>query len=124
MAPLILFSQENPFLILGSPGGIRIFPTLTQIVINIIEFGMSLDESIEAPRFFSYSTQGKARSLFMESRIRSETILSLEKIGHIIELRDAYDKFFGGAQGIMILSGKKIILGGADSRRDGSGEGY
>lgn len=124
MAPLILFNQENPFLILGSPGGTRIFPTLTQIVINIIEFGMSLDEAIEAPRFFSYSTQGNVRSLFMESRIRPETILSLEKIGHTIELRDAYDKFFGGAQGIMILSGKKIILGGADSRRDGAGEGY
>jgi len=124
MAPLILFNQESPFLILGSPGGTRIFPTLTQIVINIIEFGMSLDEAIEAPRFFSYSTQGKARSLFVESRIRPETILSLEEIGHTVELRDAYDKFFGGAQGIMILSGQKIILGGADSRRDGAGEGY
>jgi gamma-glutamyltranspeptidase/glutathione hydrolase len=124
MAPLILFHKENPFLILGSPGGTRIFPSLTQIIINVIEFGMTLDEAIEAPRFFSYSTQGKARSLFVESRIPPKTIHSLEEIGHTVEIRDAFDKFFGGAQGIMILSGQKIILGGADSRRDGAGEGY
>jgi gamma-glutamyltranspeptidase/glutathione hydrolase len=124
MAPLILFHKDHPFLILGSPGGSRIFPSLTQIIINIIEFGMSLDEAIEAPRFFSYSTQGKARSLFVESRILPKTIHSLEKIGHTVEIRDAFDKFFGGAQGIMILPGKRIILGGADSRRDGAGEGY
>ncbi len=124
MAPLILFDQEDPFLILGSPGGTRIFPSLTQIIINIVEFGMSLDEAIEAPRFFSYSTQGKARSLFMESRISPETIRALEEIGHTVEIRDAFDKFFGGAQGIMILSSQNIILGGADSRRDGAGEGY
>lgn len=124
MAPLILFNSENPFLILGSPGGTRIFPSLTQIIINVIEFGMSLDEAIEAPRFFSYSTQGKANSLFVESRIPPKTIRSLEEIGHTIEIRDAFDKFFGGAQGIMVLSGQKIIFGGADSRRDGAGEGY
>lgn len=124
MAPLILFHKENPFLILGSPGGTRIFPSLTQIIINIIEFGMSLDEAIEAPRFFSYSTLGKARSLFVEARIPPKTIRSLEEIGHTVEIREAFDKFFGGAQGIMILSGQKIILGGADSRRDGAGQGY
>jgi gamma-glutamyltranspeptidase/glutathione hydrolase len=124
MAPLILFHKENPFLILGSPGGARIFPSLTQIIINIIEFGMSLDEAIEAPRFFSYSTLGKARNLFVEARIPPKTIRSLEEIGHTVEIREAFDKFFGGAQGIMILSGQKIILGGADSRRDGAGQGY
>jgi gamma-glutamyltranspeptidase/glutathione hydrolase len=124
MAPLILFKGENPFLILGSPGGTRIFTSLTQIIVNIIDFGMSLDEAIEAPRFYSYSTQGKAKNLFMESRFSPATVQSLEEIGHTVEIREPFDKFFGGAQGIMILSGQKILLGGADSRRDGAGEGY
>jgi gamma-glutamyltranspeptidase/glutathione hydrolase len=59
MGPLILFRQGKPLLALGSPGGARIFSSLTQIIINIAEFGMSLDEAIEAPRFFSYSSQGR-----------------------------------------------------------------
>lgn len=124
MGPLIMFKDNKPFLILGSPGGTRIFPSLTQIIVNIIDFKMSIDEAIEAPRFFSYSTGGKARPIFMESRILQTTVKALEKMGHEVSLREAFDKYFGGAQGILLPSGKKVILGGADSRRDGFGAGY
>jgi len=124
MGPLILFHQGDPMLALGSPGGTRIFSSLTQIIINITEFGMSLDEAIEAPRFFSYSSLGKARSLAVEARIPADIIAALEQMGHKISKRENYDNYFGGAQGIMFPSGKKIILGGADSRRDGQGAGY
>jgi gamma-glutamyltranspeptidase/glutathione hydrolase len=124
MGPLILFKKDKPFLVLGSPGGTRIFTSLTQIIINVIEFGMSLDEAIEAPRFFTYSSEGAAKNLFVESRISRPTLLSLRKIGHIVEVRKAYDKYFGGAQGILIDRDKNVLYGGADSRRDGSGAGY
>ena len=123
-APLILFQDEDPLLVLGSPGGTRIFPSLTQIILNVIEFDMSLDEAIEAPRFFSYSVRGEIRPIALESRIAQSTIEDLKTLGHKVLLREDYDKYFGGAQGILILPGKKIILGGADSRRDGYGAGY
>lgn len=124
MGPLIMFKKESPYLVLGSPGGTRIFPSLAQIILNTLEFGMSLDEAIEAPRFFTYSSNGKARSLSVESRLPEVTVKKLEEIGHKITIREAYDKYFGGAQGIMILKDKALILGGADSRRDGFGAGY
>ena len=124
MAPLIMLKEGEPFLVLGSPGGTRIFSSLAQIIINVIDFGFSLDEAIEAPRFFTYSSQGKARNLSVESRLTATTIKSLEEKGHKITTRKAYDKYFGGAQGIMILRGRRLILGGADSRRDGYGAGY
>jgi gamma-glutamyltranspeptidase/glutathione hydrolase len=123
-APLILFKGEEPLLVLGSPGGTRIFPTLTQIILNVIEFDMSLDEAIEAPRFFSYSVRGEMRPVALESRISQLTVENLKKMGHEVLLREEYDNYFGGAQGILILPAKKIILGGADSRRDGYGAGY
>ncbi len=124
MGPLIFFKNQDPFLVLGSPGGTRIFPSLTQIILNIVEFGMSLDEAIEAPRFFTYSSLGQARNVDVESRIPVSVIRSLEAIGHKVVRRKAYDKYFGGAQGLLILKGKNLILGGADSRRDGYGAGY
>jgi gamma-glutamyltranspeptidase/glutathione hydrolase len=124
MGPLIMFKKENPFLILGSPGGTRIFSSLTQIIINIVDFGLSLDEAIEAPRFFTYSAQGKPKSIYLESRIPEEIVEALKKIGNETRIREAFDKYFGGAQGILILPDKKVILGGADSRRDGYGAGY
>jgi gamma-glutamyltranspeptidase/glutathione hydrolase len=124
MAPLILFKKDRPFLVLGSPGGTRIFTSLTQIIINILEFGMSLDEAIEAPRFFTYSSEGVAKNLFVESRISPRILRSLDKMGHILEVREAFDTYFGGAQAIMIDREKNQLIGGADSRRDGSGAGY
>jgi len=124
MGPLILFKEDKPYLVLGSPGGTRIFPSLTQIILNIIEFGMSLDEAIEAPRFFTYSVQGKPKNLHLESRIPSSIIQALESMGHKPIVRQAFDKYFGGAQGILISQEEKILFGGADSRRDGFGAGY
>ncbi len=124
MGPLILFKEDKPYLVLGSPGGTRIFPSLTQIILNIIEFGMSLDEAIEAPRFFTYSVQGKPKNLHLESRIPSSIIQTLESMGHKPIVRQAFDKYFGGAQGILISQEEKILFGGADSRRDGFGAGY
>jgi gamma-glutamyltranspeptidase/glutathione hydrolase len=119
-----MFKEEKPYLILGSPGGTRIFSSLTQIIINIADFDMSIDEAIEAPRFFTYSSQGKPRSISLESRFSEKTIETLKNMGHSVRIREAFDKYFGGAQGILILKDKKVILGGADSRRDGHGEGY
>jgi len=124
MAPLILFNKDKPTLVLGSPGGTRIFSSLVQIILNVVEFGQSIDEAIEAPRFFSSSVKGQARPVAVESRIPEATLAALKKLGHEISLKEAYDKYFGGAQGLLLLRDKRLILGGADSRRDGSGAGY
>lgn len=124
MGPLILLKKGKPFLALGSPGGARIFSSLTQIVLNVTEFGMPLDEAIEAPRFFSFSAGGRPGPIAVEARFSHEVIAALQAMGQEVEVREAYDKYFGGAQGIMVLRDKKIIQGGADSRRDGVGAGY
>jgi gamma-glutamyltranspeptidase/glutathione hydrolase len=124
MGPLIMFREGRPYLALGSPGGTRIFSSLSQIIINLIEFGMPLDAAIEAPRFFSYSSRGAARPIELESRVPPAVVADLGRRGHEVRVREPYDKYFGGAQGIMILPERKTITGGADSRRDGSGAGY
>jgi gamma-glutamyltranspeptidase/glutathione hydrolase len=124
MGPLILFKDRNPFLVLGSPGGPRIFTSLLQIIMNVIEFGMSIDQAIEAPRFFTYSAGEEAQELSLESRIPGKIIRSLEEIGHRVVIRNAFDRYFGGAQGILILPRGGGLRGGADSRRDGFGAGY
>lgn len=124
MGPLIMFKGDKPFLVLGSPGGTRIFPSLTQIIVNIIDFGMGLDEAIEAPRFFSYSVSGEPRNIYLEARIPQNIRQALESMGHLLTVREDFDTYFGGAQGIMILDRKNAIHGGADSRRDGYGAGY
>ncbi len=119
MAPTILLENGRPLLTLGSPGATRIVSALAQIIINIVDFGMAVDDAIEAPRIHC-----PLKTLHMEGRISPETVAALESLGHTVKLYADFDKYFGGAQGILIDGKKGKKYGGADSRRDGAAQGY
>ena len=51
----MVFKNNKPFLILGTPGLDVQIQAMTQLFLNIIEFGMNPQEAIESPRFASYS---------------------------------------------------------------------
>lgn len=124
MTPTIVLKDDLPFLVIGSPGATRIITAVAQIVVNIIDHGMDIDEAIEAPRFHAMTEKGEASSLYMESRFPSETVEGLRARGHRVEIKGAYDPYFGGAQGVLIRPGEKRLRGGADSRRDSACAGY
>ncbi len=56
MAPTIVFRDGEPVLALGLPGGVRIFTSVLQALVNLIDHGMTLQEAVEAPRIW---TQGQ-----------------------------------------------------------------
>lgn len=51
MSPTIVMRDEQPYLVLGSPGSATIITTIAQIIISCIDFNMSLSEAVAAPRF-------------------------------------------------------------------------
>jgi gamma-glutamyltranspeptidase/glutathione hydrolase len=51
MAPTIVLKDGNPVLVLGTPGGSTIITTVAQVVINVVDFGMTLEGAVAAPRF-------------------------------------------------------------------------
>ncbi len=51
MTPTIIFRDKKPFLVLGSPGGSKIITTVLNTIVRIIDFGLSLEEAIDLPRF-------------------------------------------------------------------------
>ena len=122
MSPTIIEKDGDTFMVLGTPGGTRIFTAMTQIISNVIDFGMSMDEAIEAPRMHCFSSGGEARPIYVESLIPAITIEALRALGNEVEVRGAHDLYFGGAQGIMLKKG--VLFGGGDSRRDGVAIGY
>ena len=77
MAPIIVLKDGRPRFALGLPGGLRIFPSAMQAVINLIDHGMSLQEAVEAPRVW---TQG--HSLELEPGIHVEVGHALAARGH------------------------------------------
>ena len=50
MAPMMVVREGRVFFALGLPGALRIFPSAMQVVLNLLDHGMSLQEAVEAPR--------------------------------------------------------------------------
>lgn len=53
MAPMIVLKDEKPAFALGLPGGVRIFPSALQAIVNLIDHGMSIQQAVEAPRLWT-----------------------------------------------------------------------
>ncbi len=51
MAPLIVYKDQKPVLVLGSPGATRIITSNLQVLLNVLDFGMSISDAVAAPRF-------------------------------------------------------------------------
>ncbi len=85
---------------------------------NLIDFGMDLQEAIDAPRVFADPISGKLK---VENGVLPETIQALSALGHdVITPR----RPIGGAQAIRIDSNAGTLIGGSDPRKDGIALGY
>lgn len=120
MSPTIVLKDGKPFVALGTPGATRIFPSIVQTLVNIIDHGMFMDQAIEAPRFWS---NGPATFAY-EDRIDANAIAAIEKLGHKPRKYTSYDAYFGAVQGILFDQKTGIMYGGADSRRLGEAIGF
>ena len=121
IAPTIILKDDNPYLIIGTPGGIRIISTIIQVIVNVLDFDMNVDEANRAPRFFSQDWDGY---LHVESGISQNVISELEKIGYKVRIHEGTDLFFGGIQMIIVDPETGIYYGSADIRRGGQALGY
>jgi gamma-glutamyltranspeptidase / glutathione hydrolase len=77
MAPTLVLRDGRPALALGLPGGARIFPSVLQALVNVIDHGMTLQEAVEAPRVW---TQGQ--ELEVEEAITNDVRDGLRARGH------------------------------------------
>ena len=119
ITPTIVLRKGQPFMSIGMAGASRIVSGVAKIIMNVIDFGMNIQEAIDAPRI--YAASGK---IAMESRFAPEVIKALAHTGYAIESRAPFDLYFGGAQGLTVDSKAGMLFGGADPRRLGSAAGY
>lgn len=111
MAPVIVYRRGRPAFALGLPGGIRIWTSVAQAIVNIIDHGMTPQEAIEAPRMF---TQGQEVEL--EEGFGSELASSLRNIGHDVTMV----KNIAGGMNIIEFGEDSTLAGSSCWRSDGS----
>ena len=80
-SPLAVLKDGKLMMSLGSPGGDTIRQTVFQTVVNVIDFGLNIQQAIEAPRF---SADPLTNSVRLEPRISAEAIAELERRGHAV----------------------------------------
>jgi gamma-glutamyltranspeptidase / glutathione hydrolase len=119
MSPSIVLKDGKPFFSFGTPGATRIITAMPQILMNIVDYGMDLQQAINAPRIHCMTGE-----IFMESRIPKETQEALKAKGHKVSLKGEMDLYFGGAQGVLVDPATGKLYGAADPRRDGFAKGY
>jgi len=111
MCPTIVFEDDHPSLVLGAPGGTQIVMGVLQTILNVIDFGMSIQEAVAAPRFSS-----TGNPIDVSNRIPRYVTRALEADGYEV-IRNPYGYTIGWVHAIKIHPAR--LEGGADPGRDG-----
>ena len=108
ITPLIVFDDDRPYLISGSPDGARIIPAMAQLVVNVVDHHLNIAEATGRPRVFQNVTSG---DLELEPGHPVDIARLLEARGH--KVRNVGN--MASTQSIMCSGGR--FLGAADTRR-------
>lgn len=115
MSPVQVFKDGVRLLSIGTPGSFGITQTTMQMLLNVLEFGMNVQEAIEAPRFRVMD----GVTVNMESRVPEDTVAELAARGHDVQLYGEWSMGVGGGHGISFDPDTGVMAGGADPRRGG-----
>jgi gamma-glutamyltranspeptidase/glutathione hydrolase len=126
--PAFVTKNGKPFISFGVMGGSMQPQGHVQVLINIIDFGMNLQEAGDAPRIrHSGSSQPTGESMDGVGELNAETGFTYEILRGLMEKGHRIGYSFGGYggyQAIMWDEASKIYIGASESRKDGCAAGY
>jgi len=125
MTPTIVVRNGKPFLVLGSPGSSKIITTVANVLMGVIDYGMNIQEAVNAPRFHN---QWLPDILNVERWFSPDTVQALQKMGYRVQygLREGSDggSYWSDAECIAIDPNTGERLGASDGRNNGKAVGY
>ena len=115
MTPTILARNGKAFLVIGSPGGRTIINTVLLVILNVVDFGLNVQEAIDAPRFHHQWLPDVIR--YERYGLSPDTVALLKARGHTL----AEASVQGVAQGIVFDAQSGLLEGGTDRRATDGG---
>ena len=119
MTPTIVARDDRLLMVTGSPGGRTIINTVLHTILNVVDFGMNVQEAVDAPRFHHQWLPDELR--YERHGLSPDTAALLEVRGHRLATRASQ----GAAHAIVFDAEADILEGAADPRRaDAAAAGY
>ena len=119
----LVLKDGQPFMVLGSPGGDDQVMRTLQTLVNVIDFGMNVQQAIEAPRWSTESFPAspfphtmRPGHLSVEARIPEDVQQALRAKGHTLEVSGAWS--LGANAAIVVDAASRVLSAGADPRND------
>jgi gamma-glutamyltranspeptidase/glutathione hydrolase len=110
--------NNQPFMVVGTPGGTTIPTSVIQTIVNIVDFGMSAEDAVNKPKFHH---QWLPDEIFVEDDFSDATMAALTAMGYKVNKRGQ----IGRTELILVTGGtKKSIVAVGDKRGDDDAEGY
>lgn len=124
MSPTIVLKEDGtPFLVLGTPGGSRIFASVLQIISRVIDHGMSIHDALCVPKIWNTSTSDNITyetplKGYEKYAVSDETVAELTAMGH-----EKIGTAASGAVQAIEFKADGTLYGTADPRQDGKAVG-
>ncbi|NOY78798.1 MAG: gamma-glutamyltransferase [Calditrichaeota bacterium] len=120
MTPTILEKNGRLFMVVGTPGGSTIITSVLQTILNVVDFGMNIQEAVDAPRFHH---QWLPDQIFYDRfAFPVDVCDNLKKMGYRLHPRHSNGP--GIVQAILVDPKSGVLLGGSDSRGYGRALGF
>jgi gamma-glutamyltranspeptidase/glutathione hydrolase len=117
MSPTLVLKDGRPVLCLGAAGGPTIISQTLLTILYVVDFGLPLSEALAQTRFHH---QWQPDELRIERTVTPRVRRELERRGHRLKLVDA----IGATQAVGFGTARKVFIGAADPRSEGTAAGY
>ena len=122
MAPTIVLKDGKLFLVLGSPGGPRIITTVANILMGVVDYGMNIQEAVNAPRFHQQWLPDVAN---VEEGFSPDIDQGAGRMGHHMSSEKRKSgSYWSDGECIMIDPKRGERLGASDKRNNGRAIGF
>ncbi len=118
LMPGMVCRDGRPVLVVGLKGGHVQAQVQSQIIANVVDFGMDAQEALAAPRFNHLS----GLEVALEPGVAPNTVSGLKARGHRVV--SGTPESFGGAHAVAIEPETGVLMGGSDPRKDGCAIGF
>ncbi len=112
MTPTIVLKNGKPYMVVGTPGGTTIPTSVYQSIVNVIDFKLNANTSVNAPKFHH---QWLPDTVAFENNFPETTVVDLEKLGYKAENRNQI-----GRTEMILADDNGMVHAVADGRGDDS----